>query len=45
MRALGSTYYLLGDYPQSLAYLQRALNTFEPGSANAAYCHEYMGES
>ncbi len=41
--ALGSTYYLLENYPEALAHLQQALAGFAPKSAYAAMCSEELG--
>lgn len=41
--AIGSTHYLLGDYPEALRYLQQALAGVAPDSLYAALCSEYLG--
>jgi CHAT domain-containing protein/Tfp pilus assembly protein PilF len=41
--ALGSTYYLLGDYPQALAHLRQALEGIGPGHINVGLCYEDLG--
>jgi CHAT domain-containing protein len=41
--ALGSTYYLLGNYPEALKHLQQALAGVAPDSLDAALCHAYLG--
>ena len=41
--ALGSTYYLLEEYPEALRHLQQALAGASPDSAYAAICNEYLG--
>jgi CHAT domain-containing protein len=41
--AIGSTYYLLGNYPEALQNLQQALAEVAPESAYAAICNEYLG--
>src|SRR5918911_2883482 len=42
--ALGSTYYLLGNYPEALTHLQQALASVAADSLDAAICHHYIGK-
>ena len=41
--AIGSTYYLKGNYPEALTHIRQALDSFAPDSLDAALCHEYLG--
>jgi CHAT domain-containing protein len=41
--AIGSTHYLLGNYPEALTHLQQALSSVSPNSSYAAICSEYLG--
>ncbi len=41
--ALGSTYHLLGNYPEALTHLRQALASEAPDSLFAALCNEYLG--
>jgi CHAT domain-containing protein len=41
--ALGSTHYLLGNYPEALTHLQQALSSVSPNTSYAAICSEYLG--
>lgn len=42
--AIGSTYYLKGNYPEALSYLRQAFDSAAPDSLDAALCHEYLGK-
>ncbi|HEU4594616.1 MAG TPA: CHAT domain-containing protein [Pyrinomonadaceae bacterium] len=42
--ALGSTHYLLGEYPEALAQLREALEGLGPDNINAGLCYEYLGK-
>ncbi len=41
--AIGTTYYLLGNYPEALTHLQQALASVAQDSLYAALCGEYLG--
>ena len=42
--ALGTTHYLLGNYPEALTHLQQALASVAPGSLDAAFYHQDLGK-
>ncbi|MEN3334687.1 MAG: hypothetical protein V7641_4052 [Blastocatellia bacterium] len=41
--AIGTTYYLLGNYPEALTHLQQALVSLGPDNPDSALCNEYLG--
>jgi Uncharacterized protein conserved in bacteria len=41
--AIGTTYYLLGNYPEALNHLRKALADLGPNTSDSGLCHEYMG--
>ncbi len=40
---IGTSHYLLKEYPAAISNLQQALATLPPGHINAALCHHYLG--
>jgi CHAT domain-containing protein/tetratricopeptide (TPR) repeat protein len=41
--AIGSTYYLLKNYPEAITHLQQALASLDPKNSDIGLCNEYLG--
>jgi CHAT domain-containing protein/tetratricopeptide (TPR) repeat protein len=41
--AIGTTYYLMGNYPEALNHLRKALADLGPNTSDSGLCNEYLG--
>jgi CHAT domain-containing protein len=41
--AIGTTYYLLENYPEAVTHLQQALVSLGPNNSDSGLCNEYLG--